>query len=183
MSDNGNPDLKYERPEGFGWWLLWMAALLVNLVVVALSAFSLLGLSVVILPQPSDWDALIVLIGVLLVFTSSALVLLLMGADEGKTAHWLHTSALMTNGVLAASIMVIGISFGAMSLLILLLHPGLNLLLIQSNRRLVRKGLCPSCLYNLTGNTSGLCPECGAIIRSPKPVHNGHPDGHTDARP
>ena len=24
-----------------------------------------------------------------------------------------------------------------------------------------RAGLCPSCNYNLTGNTSGVCPECG----------------------
>lgn len=23
---------------------------------------------------------------------------------------------------------------------------------------------CPSCLYNLTGNVSGICPECGAAV-------------------
>jgi hypothetical protein len=27
------------------------------------------------------------------------------------------------------------------------------------------KGLCSSCGYNLTGNTSGVCPECGCAIR------------------
>jgi hypothetical protein len=27
--------------------------------------------------------------------------------------------------------------------------------------------LCPQCDYNLTGNTSGVCPECGARLRSP----------------
>jgi hypothetical protein len=24
-----------------------------------------------------------------------------------------------------------------------------------------RRGLCPHCCYNLTGNTTGICPECG----------------------
>ncbi len=27
--------------------------------------------------------------------------------------------------------------------------------------RRCRKGLCPACGYNLTGNVSGVCPECG----------------------
>ena len=29
------------------------------------------------------------------------------------------------------------------------------------HRRRRQKGLCPQCLYNLTGNVSGVCPECG----------------------
>lgn len=28
------------------------------------------------------------------------------------------------------------------------------------------RGLCPTCTYNLTGNTSGICPECGTAIVS-----------------
>ncbi len=28
-------------------------------------------------------------------------------------------------------------------------------------------GLCPTCSYNLMGNTSGVCPECGMTIRGP----------------
>lgn len=31
-------------------------------------------------------------------------------------------------------------------------------------RRRVRRGLCPICGYDLTGNTSGVCPECGTVI-------------------
>jgi hypothetical protein len=29
------------------------------------------------------------------------------------------------------------------------------------------KGLCPSCGYDLTGNTSGTCPECGEKLPLP----------------
>jgi hypothetical protein len=27
-----------------------------------------------------------------------------------------------------------------------------------------RRGLCPSCGYDLTGNASGVCPECGRAL-------------------
>lgn len=30
-----------------------------------------------------------------------------------------------------------------------------------------RKGLCVNCAYNLTGNVSGICPECGTKIERP----------------
>ena len=30
-----------------------------------------------------------------------------------------------------------------------------------------RKGLCLTCAYNLTGNVSGVCPECGTEINKP----------------
>jgi hypothetical protein len=30
----------------------------------------------------------------------------------------------------------------------------------------VRRGLCQRCAYDLTGNTSGVCPECGMPIRN-----------------
>lgn len=33
-------------------------------------------------------------------------------------------------------------------------------------RRLRRQPLCASCLYDLTGNVSGVCPECGTKISS-----------------
>ena len=32
---------------------------------------------------------------------------------------------------------------------------------VRSDRR--RKGLCLSCGYDLTGNVSGVCPECGEV--------------------
>lgn len=30
-----------------------------------------------------------------------------------------------------------------------------------------RRGLCVRCGYNLTGNVSGICPECGTRIEKP----------------
>ena len=32
-------------------------------------------------------------------------------------------------------------------------------------RRRNRVGCCPGCGYNLTGNTSGICPECGTPVQ------------------
>ena len=33
---------------------------------------------------------------------------------------------------------------------------------MRRERQWREHGLCPACGYNLTGNTSGVCPECGA---------------------
>ena len=37
----------------------------------------------------------------------------------------------------------------------------LSLWLLRPRKRL-RHGECPRCGYDLTGNTTGMCPECGA---------------------
>jgi hypothetical protein len=45
-------------------------------------------------------------------------------------------------------------------------------------RRLARRGLCPNCGYNLTGNVSGVCSECGRAVpdlRPPALVYNPPP--------
>jgi hypothetical protein len=39
--------------------------------------------------------------------------------------------------------------------------PAMWLLKISKRRMRVRGGRCAQCGYNLTGNTSGVCPECG----------------------
>jgi hypothetical protein len=38
----------------------------------------------------------------------------------------------------------------------------------QRVRRLILQHLCPSCRYDLTGNVSGVCPECGMKIAEAK---------------
>lgn len=37
--------------------------------------------------------------------------------------------------------------------------------LFLHDRRLIAPGHCQSCNYNLTGNLSGICPECGTLVR------------------
>lgn len=39
-----------------------------------------------------------------------------------------------------------------------------------------RPGCCRRCGYDLTGNTSGVCPECGRGV--PEGLRRGEPDGH-----
>ncbi len=52
-----------------------------------------------------------------------------------------------------------------------LLYPVLFFLfhgpLVRRRRR--KRGLCIHCAYNLTGNVSGICPECGIKICQPHP--------------
>lgn len=36
----------------------------------------------------------------------------------------------------------------------------------ELKRKPLHPGYCARCRYNLTGNTSGVCPECGTAIRS-----------------
>jgi hypothetical protein len=39
-----------------------------------------------------------------------------------------------------------------------------NLLSAGDRRRRLSQGKCPNCCYDLTGNTSGVCPECGTPV-------------------
>jgi len=41
---------------------------------------------------------------------------------------------------------------------------------IRDWRRRRPEGHCPSCGYNLTGNSSGVCPECGAACKAADPA-------------
>jgi len=47
--------------------------------------------------------------------------------------------------------------------MLLVPHAGIAALLFWKDRRLP-PGHCPHCRYNLTGNVSGVCPECGTRI-------------------
>ncbi|GMU83045.1 MAG: hypothetical protein AMXMBFR47_29160 [Planctomycetota bacterium] len=40
----------------------------------------------------------------------------------------------------------------------------------RRNRRRIEPGCCANCGYNLTGNVSGRCPECGAVTESERPA-------------
>ncbi|GEM_PF-1820101 len=43
-------------------------------------------------------------------------------------------------------------------------------------RRRRRQGLCLHCGYSLTGNVSGVCPECGRAVPVPSGERDGEPD-------
>lgn len=45
---------------------------------------------------------------------------------------------------------------------------GISLLFWRRFRRKFAPGYCDSCGYGLAGNTSGRCPECGAVVRCAK---------------
>jgi hypothetical protein len=51
-----------------------------------------------------------------------------------------------------------------LALLLLLLLPALWLFLLLKRRKHSNTLLCVNCRYNLTGNTSGVCPECGTPV-------------------
>jgi hypothetical protein len=50
------------------------------------------------------------------------------------------------------------------------LSPALYARGIYRRRSNMKRGLCPTCSYNLTGNTSGVCPECGNAIPATSPA-------------
>ncbi len=47
--------------------------------------------------------------------------------------------------------------------------------LVDRWREFIVPGQCPACGYDLTGNLSGRCPECGAAVAPRKPA-NGESD-------
>lgn len=57
----------------------------------------------------------------------------------------------------------VDVPFVAMGLFLALL-PGLWLAVAWRRRMVVSRNRCTKCSYNLTGNTSGVCPECGSAI-------------------
>ena len=73
------------------------------------------------------------------------------GALPQTPLAWIGVAAFWT---LLAVVLTIGISF--------LFHIPRTIEL----RRRARKGYCLTCGYNLTGNISGVCPECGTKITS-----------------
>ena len=55
---------------------------------------------------------------------------------------------------------------------VFIVHPTLWLIRRWMLRRRWKSNMCPICSYNLTGNTSGVCPECGtAIPQASNPDH------------
>ena len=52
--------------------------------------------------------------------------------------------------------------------------PALKLLRLRRKHRLRRAGRCVNCGYDLTGNVSGSCPECGTAVPAHVAPHMGN---------
>ena len=61
--------------------------------------------------------------------------------------------------------------------LALLSYPLLAIVSYMRRRRRPRAGACRSCGYDLTGNVSGVCPECGSAVNEERRTRPAHPGG------
>ncbi len=80
-----------------------------------------------------------------------------------------HVSLMMT-GLVEAQRQTLKLTLGLWILAILFSgYPVLSLICGPRRRHMRRrKGLCAGCGYSLTGNVSGVCPECGNRVRRQK---------------
>jgi len=118
------------------------------------------------LPGPSSLSlqAVLMLSFLLLMACSAIAVLAMMHTDKPDAVYLRRKVGAITNTLLALVAMALAIVSGQWPIMIVSLYIGLNFFVIVSNRRRVRKGVCLSCDYNLTGLTSATCPECGHVI-------------------
>ena len=97
--------------------------------------------------------------------TASASVRSWMGIEVVKVTGWIATPAdpAMVGSSQAFPLVSVTVPLlwpATLTAILPLIWLGRYLLL----RRASRPGLCPNCSYDLTGNVSGVCPECGAAV-------------------
>ena len=82
--------------------------------------------------------------------------------------HYNHATAPCDYFLLTADDSVVQFFASLLPILWLVVIPVGRLLLLFAEawqrRHRVRRGFCVNCGYNLTGNTSGVCPECGTPV-------------------
>ncbi|UCC31619.1 MAG: hypothetical protein JSU86_04940 [Phycisphaerales bacterium] len=91
----------------------------------------------------------------------------ILGFEFYWTEHYDHFSFRDKGGTDGTWTNVRGMCFrlpGWLLALLLAAYPAASAIPTLRRRRRRRKGLCVSCAYDLTGNVSGVCPECGAKI-------------------
>ncbi len=69
----------------------------------------------------------------------------------------------MTWGILPKMGTIFGVKYVTVSLLIPLIVLAIPTLYVLYGYRRIPPGHCQKCGYDLTGNTSGRCPECGNV--------------------
>lgn len=78
--------------------------------------------------------------------------------------YWNETSMGATNSPLTVRFCGVRTRVAA-PVALLMGYPVFAILRERRRRRRRRPGCCAHCLYDLTGNRSGVCPECGTTIR------------------
>ncbi|MHC5111241.1 MAG: hypothetical protein ACYTHJ_15335 [Planctomycetota bacterium] len=86
--------------------------------------------------------------------------------DDFTYLRWLgvHVERFTTQPATATFVRLYPVRLSLLALLILYLMRLPDRLRTYIRRR---RGLCVQCSFNLTGNTSGICPECGITIKNP----------------
>ncbi len=77
--------------------------------------------------------------------------------------------------VLAVVAVIAGLAVGVLVLPFALFATWIDRFAMWIDRENYRRhhGLCVACGYNLTGNVSGVCPECGAAVEDPRVTDQG----------
>lgn len=107
---------------------------------------------------------------VMLSVVSMVYVLLVVGVVLLLTAQGSHVLIIIACGILmlAPCVNLLLLLLVSMSVTRTLRRAGLHVGLMGVNdedvERIVNQELCNGCGYNLTGNVSGCCPECGRAI-------------------
>jgi hypothetical protein len=102
-----------------------------------------------------------------------------LGVQVFRVSGWLTTPAdrVIVAARPATAVTSVNVPMAPATLILLVLPLAwLAHHLLQRRRR--RPGLCPQCSYNLTGNVSGVCPECGSkVIGADQPRMNADKRG------
>jgi hypothetical protein len=86
------------------------------------------------------------------------------GRVEQWPAH--YSGPLLIQYVRVAGLDKLSVTFAALPAFLVLRRPVSRLVRLVRRRFHPEIGFCRSCSYNLTGNVSGVCPECGTAIRT-----------------
>ena len=165
METNDEIQFRYSLPKGVFWWLVWVLALLSNLFALV---FCFMTLFVMAMPRGSSFklsETALMLMFLLLTVCSAVAVLAMMHTDKPDAVNLRRKVGAIANILLTIFASAHAVVSGKWPILLIVgLYTGLNCFVIFSNCRRVGEGVCLSCGYNLTGNTTGHCPECGHTI-------------------
>lgn len=147
-------------------WLLWLMLLTI--------AVQFLGPLFMNLRGPGAFSPVVYPLLVMIQIT--AMILMVIGGVRVLTAKGTHIAVIIICAILMLA------PCGNLLLLLLInmsttktvrragLHVGLMGVKPDEIERVLDPNLCKKCGYNLTGNVSGTCPECGSLLSLTPPM-------------